>query len=107
MSKTRRTVLTLSVLLLLNDDARAAVISGQFQARLVIIAGCEVSNGAIDPGSVDSGGGLLDFGQQGPTWTQPLKAGLSETGHSKLEVACNPSVSGFTVTIDDTEPKSS
>lgn len=100
MSRTGRSVLTLGVLLLLTDDAQAAVISGQLQARLVIIAGCEISNGVIDPGSVDSGGGLLDFGLQGPTWTHPLRAGLSETGHSKLEVACNPSVSGFTVTID-------
>lgn len=44
--------------------------------------------------------GLLDFGAQGPTWTNPIDANLSDAGNGKLEVSCNPSLTGFTVTID-------
>jgi len=91
-------VIAAGALGLLADDAQAAV-SGQIQARLTIIAGCEVSNGA-GPGSPSSDFGTLDFGQQGPTWAAPIKAGLNESGSGKLNIACNPSVTGFTVTID-------
>jgi spore coat protein U-like protein len=91
-------VIAAAGLLLLAEDARAAM-SGQIHARLTIIAGCEVSNGA-SPGSPVSAFGSLDFGQQGPTWNAPIKAGLSNAGHGKLNVACNPSINGFTVTID-------
>lgn len=83
---------------LLTGVAHAAV-SGQIYARLTILAGCEVTNG----GSADSpvsDFGTLDFGQQGPTWNTPIKASLGEDGSGKLNVACNPSVTGFTVTID-------
>ena len=78
-----------------------ALVSGQIQARLTIIAGCEVNNGTrpdLPVGDL----GSLDFGQQGPTWTNPIKASLSDNGSGSgtLNVACNPSVTGFTVTID-------
>ncbi|MGE8190109.1 Csu type fimbrial protein [Pseudomonas sp. NPDC086278] len=91
-------VMAMGALTLLTDDAQAAV-SGQIHARLTIIAGCEVSNGAT-PGSPVSDFGTLDFGLQGPTWNRPLKSSLSEDGSDKLNIACNPSVTGFTVTID-------
>jgi spore coat protein U-like protein len=42
----------------------------------------------------------LDFGQQGPTWSNPIKANINDEVSGKLNVACNPSVTGFTVTID-------
>ncbi|MCU1760223.1 spore coat U domain-containing protein [Pseudomonas sp. 14P_8.1_Bac3] len=85
-------------LAMLTDDAQAAV-SGQIHARLTIIAGCEVTNGGSS-GSPVSDFGTLDFGEQGPTWNAPIKATLGEDGSGKLNVACNPSVTGFTVTID-------
>lgn len=92
--------LTFGTLILLADDAYA-VISGQIHAQLVIIAGCEVRNGAGgNPGGPVRDFGVLDFGEQGPTWAHPLNANLSETGNGKLEVACNTSVTGFTVAID-------
>ncbi|MDB5995034.1 MAG: putative exported protein [Pseudomonas sp.] len=91
-------VMIAAVLTLLTEDAQAAV-SGQIQARLTIIAGCEVTNGG-SAGSPVNDFGTLDFGQQGPTWTNPIKASLSDDGSGKLNVACNPSVTGFTVTID-------
>lgn len=78
--------------------AANAAVSGQIQARLTIIAGCEVTNGGGSGSSV-SDFGTLDFGQQGPTWDTPISASLGE-GAGKLNVACNPSVTGFTVTID-------
>ena len=85
-------------LTLLAEPAHALV-SGQIQARLTIIAGCEVNNGTrpdLPVGDL----GSLDFGQQGPTWTNPIKASLSDNSSGTLNVACNPSVTGFTVTID-------
>jgi spore coat protein U-like protein len=93
-------VITLGTVLLLTEEAQAAV-SGQIHALLTIIASCEVTNGATTPpGSPVSDIGLLDFGAQGPTWTSPINANLSDAGNGKLEVSCNSSVTGFTVTID-------
>ncbi|CAI8712783.1 putative secreted protein [Pseudomonas sp. IT-P44] len=83
---------------LLTGGAQAAI-SGQIHARLTIIAGCEVTNGG-SAGSPVSDFGTLDFGQQGPTWTSPIKARLGADGRGRLNVACTPSVTGFTVTID-------
>ncbi len=93
-------VITLGTVLLLAEEAQA-VMSGQIDARLTIIASCEVTNGATPPpDSSVSDFGLLDFGAQGPTWTNPINANLSDAGNGTLEVSCNPSVTGFTVTID-------
>ncbi|KQN42749.1 spore coat protein [Pseudomonas sp. Leaf48] len=91
-------VVIAAALVLLTEDAQAAI-SGQFHARLTIIAGCQVSNGA-SPDSPVNDFGTLDFGEQGPTWSAPLKASLSSDSSGKLNVACNPTVTGFTVTID-------
>jgi spore coat protein U-like protein len=91
-------VLAAGTLMLLAQLAQAAV-SGQIQARLTLIAGCEVTNGT-GPDSPVSDFGSLDFGQQGPTWNNPIKASLSDDARGKLNVACNPAVTGFTVTID-------
>ncbi|WP_285416209.1 spore coat U domain-containing protein [Pseudomonas sp. efr-133-TYG-5] len=85
-------------LLLLTEDAQAAV-SGQINARLTLMAGCEVTNSS-SPASPVGDLGKLDFGQQGPTWNAPIKASLDSAASGKLNVACNPSVTGFTVTID-------
>ncbi|MVV50079.1 SCPU domain-containing protein [Pseudomonas sp. PB120] len=91
-------VVVAGTLFLLTDEAHAAV-SGQINARLILVAGCEVTNGTR-PGSPVSDFGTLDFGQQGPTWATPIKARLSDDGAGQLNVACNPSVTGFTVSID-------
>lgn len=88
-------------LLLLADDAQAAV-AGQIHARLVITASCQVSKD-IESAPVSPAGGsaLLDFGSQGPTWNNPLGAGVTDGSKAPLSVSCNPSVvSSFTVTID-------
>ncbi|WP_150768403.1 spore coat U domain-containing protein [Pseudomonas fluorescens] len=85
--------------LVLSSGIAQAAVSGQIQARLTLIAGCEVSN-AASPGVPLSEFGTLDFGQQGPTWNNPIRASLSDEASGKLNVACNPSVTGFTVTID-------
>ncbi|MBK5548376.1 MAG: spore coat U domain-containing protein [Pseudomonas fluorescens] len=88
-------------LLLLADDAQAAV-TGQIHARLVITASCQVSKGVEGaPVSPSGGGALLDFGSQGPTWSNPLGAGVTDGASAPVSVSCNPSVvSSFTVTID-------
>lgn len=90
-------VFAASALALLTGTAQAAV-SGQIHARLTLIAGCEVTNAGSD--SPVSALGTLDFGQQGPTWSAPIKASLEDEASGKLNVACNPSVTGFTVSID-------
>ncbi|MBK5542361.1 spore coat protein U domain-containing protein [Pseudomonas sp. TH05] len=100
MTRRTWTTVALGALLLLADDAYAAI-TGQIDARLVITASCQVSSGTGDvPGSPVSDPGMLDFGQQGPTWTRPINASLSDSADDQLHVACNSSVTGFTVTIN-------
>ncbi|MGE7956058.1 Csu type fimbrial protein [Pseudomonas sp. NPDC089530] len=95
-----RALAALGSLLLLAEGAQAAI-SGQIQARLVISASCEVTHGGSNvPESSLGNFGLLDFGQHGPTWNAPLSASISGSGGGRLGVACNPSVTGFTVTIN-------
>ncbi|QVM98826.1 spore coat protein U domain-containing protein [Pseudomonas sp. SORT22] len=91
-------LLTLGPLLLLSPDAFAAM-SGHIQARLVISSACQISGG---PGTLETpGGGVLDFGSQGPSWTNPLRSGIEEaTGDGRLQVRCNPAVRAFTVSIN-------
>lgn len=95
------TLLAMGGLLLLAEDARAAVASGFIQARMVITASCEVSKGNdTAPVSPTGGTAMLDFGSQGPTWSNPLGANLSDGSNAPLTVSCNPTVASFTVTID-------
>lgn len=89
------TALLLSPLLLVAGDAEA-VVTGSIQARLVILPACQVSAGAQ---ALPANLGQLDFGNQGPTWTRPLNANVEGNGGA-LQVTCNASVRGFTVTID-------
>ena len=95
-------IAALGGLLLLAEDAQAAVASGQIHARLVITASCEVSKGVERaPVTPEGGTALLDFGSQGPTWNDTLGATISDGDKAPLSVSCNPSlVSSFTVTID-------
>lgn len=86
-------------LALMAGSAQAAV-NGQIHARLTLIAGCEVTHSGTASESPVSALGTLDFGQQGPTWNAPIRASLDEEVSGKLDVACNPSVTGFTVSID-------
>lgn len=95
------TLVAMGGLLLLADDAQAALASGFIQARMVITASCEVSKGNdIAPVSPTAGTAMLDFGSQGPTWSNPIGAGLSDGSQAPLSVSCNPTVASFTVTID-------
>ncbi|MCF8997385.1 fimbrial major subunit CsuA/B family protein [Pseudomonas carnis] len=95
-------VTALGGLLLLADDAQAAVVNGQVHARLVITASCEVSKDVeTAPVTPEGGTALMDFGSQGPTWSNTLGASISDADNAPLSVSCNPSVvSSFTVTID-------
>lgn len=95
MKHLQHTIVVLAGLLPLTDSAHGSV-TGYIDARLIITAACEVSAaGGELPGNL----GELDFGSQGPTWSAPLNSRLS-SGDGTLNVTCNPSVSGFTVTID-------
>ncbi|PWB32398.1 SCPU domain-containing protein [Pseudomonas sp. SDI] len=96
MNTTRVLLLSLGPLLL-SSTVQGAV-SGFIEARLVISAACQVSNG--QPGETMLGSGLLDFGQQGPTWANPLRSALDEDTAGALQVSCNPSVRAFTVSIN-------
>lgn len=94
-----RLLLTLGACLL-SDHAFAAV-AGQIEARLVITAGCQVSQGTAQAG-VNGSAASLDFGSQGPTWSGPLSSRLSSS-NGNLAVACSSPASNptqFTVTID-------
>jgi len=84
--------------LLLSTSVHGAI-SGHIQARLVLTSACQISS---DPGSEAPAvsGGVLDFGQQGPMWSNPLRATVDEAGGSNLQVSCNPAVRAFTVTIN-------
>jgi spore coat protein U-like protein len=94
-------ILTLSLSAAGIADPSDAAISGQIQARLVISSGCEVTSGSSTvSGGMISDFGVLDFGSQGPTWRNPVGADLDNGNNGKLAVTCNPSVTGFTVTID-------
>jgi spore coat protein U-like protein len=94
-------ILTLSLSALGLTDHSDAAISGQIQARLVISSGCEISSGSsAAPGGAVNNFGMLDFGSQGPTWRNPVSADLDNGNNGKLAVTCNPSVTGFNVTID-------
>ncbi|MGZ0702907.1 Csu type fimbrial protein [Pseudomonas piscis] len=97
MKRKTWTIVALGSLCLVVDDAQAAI-SGQIQARLVISASCQVSSSGAASPLTDPG--VLDFGQQGPTWVNPIKASLDNSGEGQLQVACNPSVTGFTVSIN-------
>ena len=99
MAGSARISILFGTCVLLGVNAQAAMLSGQIQARLVILASCQVSSG----GSVDEYSlgkiGVLDFGSHGPTWNTPFEA-LLEGSESNLAVDCNPSVKGFSVSID-------
>ena len=90
----------LAVSVLWVADAQGAMVSGQIQARLVIMASCQVSSGtnAADENRLDNLG-TLNFGARGPTWDTPVEA-LLEGSESNLRVVCNPAVRGFSVSID-------
>ncbi|KAF1032197.1 MAG: hypothetical protein GAK37_00547 [Pseudomonas sp.] len=91
----KRCAWSLAPLLMLAGSAEA-VMTGSIEARLVIMASCEVSSGGTPTvGNI----GQLNFGSQGPTWTRPLNANVEGSGGS-LQVACNTPASGFTVSID-------
>ena len=93
--------LAMGGLLVLANDAQAAVASGFIQAHMVISASCEVSTGS-DTAPVSPTGGtvMIDFGSQGPTWSNPIGASISDGDKAPLSVSCNPTVASFTVTID-------
>ena len=85
---------------LLVSGAQAAMVSGQIQARLVIMASCQVSSG-VGTGEENrlDDLGTLNSGSKGPTWDTPVEV-LLDGSESNLRVTCNPAVRGFTVSID-------
>ncbi|KJK08267.1 MULTISPECIES: spore coat U domain-containing protein [Pseudomonas] len=93
-------LLTVGPLLLISPAAFAAM-SGHIQAQLVISSACQISGEPGAGGVKAPEAGVLDFGSQGPSWTEALHSDLEESaGHGSLQVRCNPAVRAFTVSIN-------
>lgn len=100
MKKNLPVMIALGPFLLLSPSpGNGAAVTGQIQARLTLSAACQINNGSEGQDPSMGTLGVLDFGSQGPTWDRSLKAGL-EGDDGRLDITCNSSVKGFTVTID-------
>ncbi|HKS11606.1 MAG TPA: spore coat U domain-containing protein [Pseudomonas sp.] len=98
MNRTSLVLLTLGPLLLPNGAAHGST-SGFIQARLVINAACQISS-EVQPATL-ANPGMLDFGAQGPSWTEPLRGRVDDAGGpGSLQISCTPSVRAFSVRIN-------
>lgn len=78
MNRTSILLLTLGPLLVPGGAAHGST-TGFIQARLVISAACQISSDDTQP-AVLGNPGLLDFGERGPNWDQPLRSRVDEAG---------------------------
>ncbi len=75
--------------------ASAGQLTGTMQVNLQVSRGCEVA-GVAASGDL----GRLDFGAQGPLWSDYLTADGRATSSGAVRVVCSPDVNGFLVSID-------
>ncbi|AJW52881.1 Csu type fimbrial protein [Burkholderia pseudomallei] len=73
----------------------AGQLTGTMQVNLQVSRGCEVA-GVAASGDL----GRLDFGAQGPLWSDYLTADGRATSSGAVRVVCSPDVNGFLVSID-------
>jgi len=99
MNRTSILFLTLGPLLVPGGVAHGST-TGFIQARLVISAACQISSDDTQP-AVLGNPGLLDFGERGPNWDQPLRSRVDEAGGAgSLQISCTPEVRAFNVRIN-------
>jgi len=99
MNRTSILLLTLGPLLVPGGAAHGSA-TGFIQARLVISAACQISSNDTQP-AVLGNPGLLDFGERGPNWDQPLRSRVDEAGGAgTLQISCTPEVRAFNVRIN-------
>lgn len=99
MNRTSILLLTLGPLLVSGGAAHGST-TGFIQARLVISAACQISSDDTQP-AVLGNPGLLDFGERGPNWDQPLRSRVDEAGGAgSLQISCTPEVRAFNVRIN-------
>lgn len=89
MNRTSILLLTLGPLLVPGGAAHGSA-TGFIQARLVISAACQISSNEAQPATL-ANPGLLDFGERGPNWDQPLRSRVDEAGgEGSLQISCTP-----------------
>lgn len=95
------TILLLSLGPLLVPSAGAhGTSTGFIQARLVISAACQIDSDSEQPATL-ANPGLMDFGERGPSWEQPLRTRVDEAGgDGRLQISCTPEVRAFNVRIN-------
>jgi spore coat protein U-like protein len=95
-----RTSLLLLGPLLLPSAAVQGASTGFIQARLVISAACLIDSGGQQPATLGNPG-VMDFGERGPSWDQPLRSRVDEVaGDGSLQISCTPEVRAFNVRIN-------
>ncbi|MBA6114903.1 spore coat protein U domain-containing protein [Pseudomonas putida] len=99
MNRTSLLLLTLGPLLLPSGAVHGTT-TGFIQARLVISAACQISSGDQPPATLGNPG-VMDFGERGPNWDQPLRSRVDEvSGEGRLQISCTPEVRAFNVRIN-------
>jgi spore coat protein U-like protein len=99
MNRTSILLLALGPLLLPSGVAHGTS-TGFIQAQLVISAACQISSSEAQP-AVLANPALLDFGERGPNWNQPLRSQLDDAGaQGNLQISCTPEVRAFNVRIN-------
>lgn len=99
MSRTSILLLTLGPLLVTSGAAHGTS-TGFIQARLVISAACQVSSSGTQATLVGNPG-VLDFGERGLGWDQPLRSRVDDLGgQGSLQISCTPEVRAFNVRIN-------
>lgn len=99
MNRTSILLLSLGPLLLPAGTAHGTT-TGFIQARLVISAACQIISGDQPPATLGNPG-MMDFGERGPSWDQPLRSQVDElSGEGSLQISCTPQVRAFNVRIN-------
>ncbi|MEQ5842834.1 spore coat U domain-containing protein [Paraburkholderia acidicola] len=70
-------------------------VTGAMQVSLQVNRGCAIA-GLVGSANV----GQLDFGAQGPLWSDYLTADSRATSNGAVHIICSPEISGFRVSVD-------